>query len=88
MNERFPREGHLGRVVLRSVVGELTLVCMLIICSCIVEYSHVINDVCTTLNHFLLHEPHARIFIFYINTEISISHEPTPFYRLKIFKIL
>jgi hypothetical protein len=59
MNERFPKEGHLRRVTLRSIVDELTLVCVLIICSCIVEYSYVMNDICTMLNHFSFHKTHA-----------------------------
>ncbi len=54
MNERFLTEGHLRRVALRSIIDELlTLVCVLIICSCIVEYGYVMNDVRTMLNHFL-----------------------------------
>jgi hypothetical protein len=86
VNERFLTEGHLRRVALRSIVDELTLVCVLIICSCIVKYGHVMNDECAMLNHFLFTKHmHTR---FYINIEISISHGPTPFYSLEIFKII
>jgi len=87
VNESFLAEGHPRWVTLRSIVDELTLVCVLIIPSCIVEYSHVMNDLRSILNHFLFMK-HTHIVNFYINTEISISYKLTPFYCLEIFKIL
>jgi hypothetical protein len=69
VNERFLREGHLRRVVaLRSIVDELTLVCVLIICSCIVEYSYVMNDI-------YINSPCSIIFLFIKHTRTHFLYK-------------
>lgn len=76
-------------VELRSIANELTLGSMLIICSCIVEYSHVIKRYIyiydTAQSFFFFHEMHARSYSC-MNTEISILHDPTLFYRPEVFQ--